>query len=85
MLIENGVDLNNHSQSCLGYGQWKGCVQGDISRDAAIELWVTEEGKYMKLQKTWFKKNKKINWFDVSKIGYQKRVEKVTDKWYSSK
>src|SRR5258708_14649505 len=53
----------------LGYKDWP-----DIGK------WKIEEFKYAKRQITWFKKDKRINWFSV---GEQKEVENLIKKWYA--
>jgi hypothetical protein len=32
---------------------------------------------------TWFKKDEKINWFDVSGLGYKKSIERLVKKWHN--
>ena len=39
--------------------------------------------KYIKRQLTWFKKDKRIVWFEISEIDYLKNVANYVDKWYS--
>ena len=56
----------------LGYKDWP-----DVNK------WKLEEVKYAKRQMTWFKKDKRIKWFDVSDVDYQKDVEKLVKRWYS--
>lgn len=56
----------------LGYKDWPN-----------IEKWKLEEFKYAKRQVTWFKRDARIKWFDVSKAGWEKEVELMAKKWYS--
>lgn len=56
----------------LGYKDWP-----DVSK------WKSEEFKYAKRQITWFKKNERINWFDISQKSWPREVEKLVEKWYS--
>ena len=56
----------------LGYRQWPD-----------IKKWKVEEFKYAKRQMTWFKKDKRVNWFDVTRPNFEKEVEILTKKWYS--
>jgi tRNA dimethylallyltransferase len=83
-LLEKGVDWNDQAMSSLGYRQWKKFFDGEETRAEASQRWKAEESKYAKRQMTWFKKDKRINWFDVSSSGWQKKVEKLAKKWYSS-
>jgi len=67
----------------LGYRYWKDYFEGNVPKNEVIEGWKREEKKYAKRQLTWFKKDKRINWFDVSNRGFEKNVEELVKKWYS--
>ncbi|OGM31560.1 tRNA (adenosine(37)-N6)-dimethylallyltransferase MiaA [Candidatus Woesebacteria bacterium RIFCSPHIGHO2_01_FULL_44_21] len=56
----------------LGYKDWPD-----------TEKWKREEFKYAKRQITWFKKDKRIKWFDVSKKDYGGKIEKLVKKWHN--
>ena len=56
----------------LGYKDWPD-----------IEKWKREEIKYAKRQMTWFKKDKRIKWFDIETNDYKQKVEDIVQKWYS--
>jgi len=49
-----------------------------------IERWKAEEIKYAKRQKTWFKKDKRINWIDASRKDYFEKIEKLVRKWHNT-
>ena len=55
----------------LGYRQWPD-----------IEKWKLEEFRYAKRQMTWFKKDRRINWFDITEPDWQEKVERLVKKWY---
>jgi len=82
-LISLGVEWSDQSMMSLGYRQWRDFVEGAVDREMAIAEWKKEERKYSRRQVTWFKKDKRINWFDIKSPGYQKKVEKMIKKWYS--
>ncbi len=48
-----------------------------------LDKWKTEEVKYAKRQMTWFKKEPRINWFDVSNSNFEQRIEKLVKKWHN--
>lgn len=83
-LLKEGVSWEMQSMSSLGYRQWRDYVEGKLTKDQAIEKWRSEERKYAKRQITWFKKDKRINWFNISKSNWQRSVEKMVEKWYIS-
>lgn len=70
-LKENGY-WNGAPSRTLGYKDWPD-----------IDKWKLEELKYAKRQLTWFKKEKRINWFDVTSNSYKDEVENLISKWYS--
>lgn len=83
-LISLGVKWGSQSMDSLGYRQWRGYFDGKNTKEEAIESWKAEEKKYAKRQITWFKKDKRINWFDLTSPRFEKSVEKLVRKWYSN-
>ncbi len=83
-LFEKGVTWESQAMSSLGYRQWKLYFEKKETRDKVIDIWKNEEKKYAKRQITWFKKDKRINWFDISKRRWRNYVEKLIKKWYSN-
>ncbi|MDP3994691.1 MAG: tRNA (adenosine(37)-N6)-dimethylallyltransferase MiaA [bacterium] len=81
-LLEIGVNWNDQSMSSLGYRQWKDYFEGTKSKKVVINDWKKEEKKYARRQITWFKKEKRINWFDITQPEFQGNVEKLVKKWY---
>jgi tRNA dimethylallyltransferase len=83
-LLDSGVRWEHQSMSSLGYRQWRGYFEGTKTKQEIIKEWTNEEIRYAKRQLTWFKTNKRIKWFDVSKKDFVKNVEKLVKKWYYS-
>lgn len=83
-LLENSIDWNDQAMQALGYRQWRDFFEGEVPEEVVIAEWTREEVKYAKRQITWFKKDKRVNWFDISQHGYQKKVEFMAKKWYDS-
>ncbi|MEM8829343.1 MAG: tRNA (adenosine(37)-N6)-dimethylallyltransferase MiaA, partial [Cyanobacteria bacterium P01_G01_bin.19] len=48
----------------LGYAEIKQYLAGDIDLDEAISSTITHTRQFAKRQRTWFRKNRQINWFD---------------------
>ena len=61
----------------LGYGEIKQYLLGEIDLERAIALTVTHTRQFAKRQRTWFRKNKEINWFDNNS---QDLIEEVWQK-----
>lgn len=83
-LQKNGFSLDLQSANTLGYSQWLSYINGEISREKAIADWMHEEQLYSKRQLTWFKKDKRINWFDVEDSDFISEVEDTIRKWHNS-
>lgn len=83
-LLALGVKWDMQSMSSLGYRQWRGYFQKQQTYQEVVENWKKEEKRYARRQLTWFKKDRRINWFGISKEDYVKKVEKLVKKWYSS-
>lgn len=48
----------------LGYAEIRQYLTGKVDLEQAIALTVTHTRQFAKRQRTWFRKNKQINWFD---------------------
>ena len=70
-----GVDLP--LLNTLGYGEIKQYLAEEIDLERAIALTVTHTRQFAKRQRTWFRKNRAINWFDNTN---KDLVEKVWQK-----
>lgn len=68
----------------LGYKNIKNYLLGKMNKKEMIEDWVGDEFAYARRQMTWFKKDKRIIWFDISKGEWLKEVEKTVKNWYYS-
>lgn len=66
----------------LGYREWNDYLEGKVDKEEAIKNWIKAEQKYAKRQMTWFKKDKRIIWFDPTERGFRKKVEECVRKWY---
>lgn len=84
-LLNKGVDWDDQSMQALSYRYWRSYFEENRSQDEVIKKWMREEVKYAKRQLIWFKKDKRIKWFDVSKGNWRKDVEKLVSKWHNKK
>ena len=83
-LLKNHVGWNMPSMSSMGYGEWKDYFDNKKTEAEVIKDWEGEEKKYVKRQMVWFKKDKRIHWFDITASDYSENVEKSVGKWYST-
>lgn len=81
-LHKNGLSLKRMRQLGLEYGVLADFLQKKITKD---EMSKTLQGKihaYARRQITWFKKEKNVYWFDITKENYMSKVENLVAKWY---
>jgi len=81
-LISSGVRWGNQSMSGMGYKQWEGYFSKKESLKKVIDKWKVAERSYSRKQIAWFKKDKRITWFDIANKGYPQNVESLVRKWY---
>ena len=83
-LLSAGTSWDDQAMSSLGYRQWRDFFEGTKDKNETISAWKKEEKKYAKRQITWFKRDRRIKWFDISKPDWTDSVEKLAKIWYSS-
>jgi tRNA dimethylallyltransferase len=71
-----GPDLK--SMRSIGYAEISQYILGTISKDEAVNRMKLETGRYAKRQMTWFRRNKKIEWFNPEETG---SLRKLVDNW----
>lgn len=67
----------------FGYKEWQDFFEGKSTKEEIIQRWKFDEHGYARRQMTWFKRDKRINWFDITRPGFEKDVVKLVKKWYS--
>lgn len=84
-LVSQGVNWGMQSMQTLGYSEWHEFMVGRKTKEETLKKWEADEKKYAKRQITWFKKDIRINWFDISQEDWQENVEKLVQKWDNRK
>lgn len=51
----------------------------------SLYTWEKDEIAYAKRQLTWFKKEPRINWFDIKNKSFAKKVESLVKRWHNKK
>ena len=64
-ILKLGYDKNLNSLNTVGYKEIIQHFDGSISLERAIELIKRNTRHYAKRQLTWFRKDKRIEWFDI--------------------
>src|SRR3989344_4874180 len=83
-LLKRGYSWDLHAFSSTGIRQLKEYFEGKEKLEEAVNKWKLAEKQYAKRQLTWFKKMKDIHWFDIETSNYQKQIEDLVQKWYTS-
>jgi len=65
-ILDKGYSKNLNSLNTVGYKEIIQHLDGEISLERAIELIKRNTRRYAKRQMTWFRKDKRIHWFDVN-------------------
>ena len=89
-LLHQGYDWRFPSFDALGYRQWRLWFedknkQSDDNKKMIIEKWKHEEHAYARRQMTWFKKDKSIRWFDVSRSSSCDDAKGAALTWYNTR
>jgi tRNA dimethylallyltransferase len=63
----------------IGYKELFAFFKGEISLEEATELIKRESRRYAKRQFTWFRRDKKINWFNLDKIDEESVKKKILE------
>jgi len=83
-LLAKGYTWENSALGVtLAYKEWQEYFEGKKTKEEIIQKWQFDEHDYARRQMTWFKKNKKINWFEITEKSWQTEVEKKVESWYS--
>ncbi|MBK8947145.1 MAG: tRNA (adenosine(37)-N6)-dimethylallyltransferase MiaA [Ignavibacteriae bacterium] len=76
-ILNLGYGKSLNSLNTVGYKEIIDYLEDKISLERAIELIKRNTRRYAKRQLTWFRKDDRITWFDVSS---EKSLEKICDK-----
>ena len=74
----------------MGYREWQEYFEESEVKSEKLKVkteiiqkWKYDEHAYARRQMTWFRKDKRIRWVDISKKRWENRVEELVQKWYS--
>lgn len=79
-LIASGVSLIRLKQLGLEYGVLADYLSGEIQD--LVKIMQGKIHEYIRKQLTWLKKEKNINWFDITQQDYICSIEKKVAQWY---
>jgi tRNA dimethylallyltransferase len=82
-LLEQGYNWDLPAMTAMGYGVCQPYFEGRQTKEEAIRKWKFEEHAYIRRQMTWFKRDKRISWFDIARKAWLKKVEELVRSWYN--
>ncbi|MGN1343871.1 MAG: tRNA (adenosine(37)-N6)-dimethylallyltransferase MiaA [Traorella sp.] len=80
-LICKKSDWELQSMQGIGYKEWKGYFQGNMSFDDTVELIKKNSRNFAKRQYTWFNNQMNVHWYDITDNDYKERLMNDLDKW----
>jgi len=93
-LLEKGYSWDLPSMNTFGYKEWRDYprmsnVKYQMSNERELQKnilqkWKWDEHAYARRQMTWFKREKGIVWFDVTKPSFREEVETAVKQWYTT-
>jgi len=78
LLLAHGLGPDDTAMQGIGYKELGTWLRGEVTRDAAIELWKKRTRNYAKRQETWFRKDDAIHWIDGTGSSRGEILEQVT-------
>ncbi|MDP1675228.1 MAG: tRNA (adenosine(37)-N6)-dimethylallyltransferase MiaA [Bacteroidota bacterium] len=76
-LKESGFDDRFQSLQTVGYKEAFAYLRSEISKERMIELMKQNTRRFAKRQMTWFRKEERIHWFDISS---EDQIEQIAKK-----
>jgi tRNA dimethylallyltransferase len=79
-LLNMGYDESLVSMQALGYKEILQYLRGELSYDEAVFVLKRDSRHYAKRQLTWFRRDQRIQWFDVEEYtNKEENVKKITN------
>ena len=79
-----GLSIKRMKQLGLEYGVLADFLVGNIKKSDLTKILQGKIHGYIRRQLTWFKKEKGVNWFDITSKDFPVNIEKQVIKWYYS-
>lgn len=80
-VFKNYAKLSSSVKNANGYKQLFEYFMGKVTKDEAVENWRKAEYINAKKQMTWFRKDKRIRWFDITEERFEGKIQDLITKW----
>ncbi|MFZ5365979.1 MAG: tRNA (adenosine(37)-N6)-dimethylallyltransferase MiaA [Patescibacteria group bacterium] len=72
----------------IGYKEWKDYIEHktlnpEEEKEKIIQRWKYNEHNYARRQMTWFRRDSRIHWYDITKRDYKEEIELLVKQWYN--
>jgi len=84
-LLRKGISWADPGMNTLAYKEFRPYFEKRQPLDDIVRRWKFDEHSYARRQLTWFKKNQKINWFDITTKNWRAKMVKLVIKWYGER
>jgi len=84
-LLKQGISWQDPGMNTLAYKEFRDFFENKTSLSEAVKRWRFDEHRYARRQLTWFKKEKRIHWFDITQPDWREAMVKLIWRWYSKK
>jgi len=85
-LLKKGYNWENSALgTTIGYREWEKYFKSFKLKEEIIRRWKFAEHAYARRQITWFKKDKRIHWFDIGQKKWQDKIKKQVEVWINGK
>lgn len=82
-LLKNGFSWDNSVLgNTIAYREWESYFEDRKPKEEILKEWKFAEHGLARRQMTWFKRDNRINWFDISRGNWQPELENLTQRWY---
>ncbi|MFH1561251.1 MAG: tRNA (adenosine(37)-N6)-dimethylallyltransferase MiaA [Patescibacteria group bacterium] len=83
-LLDSGVGWGDPGMNTLAYKEFYPYFEDDSPLEDIVRRWKFNEHGYARRQLTWFKKDPRIQWFDIFDPDWNLSLLKLVDQWYSN-
>ena len=80
-LLNEGVTFDDQSMQGIGYREWRGYFEGNMSEEEVIEAIQLHSRQFAKRQYTWFNNQFPVKWFDIFEENWKENMEHCVKEW----
>ncbi|MDP3998160.1 MAG: tRNA (adenosine(37)-N6)-dimethylallyltransferase MiaA [bacterium] len=83
-LLKKGYRWDLPSMSAMGYREFKPFFEKTATLGEVVQRWKFDEHGLTRRQMSWFRKDPRINWFNVADSEWESKVEELINGWYTT-